>query len=104
MAATDRGVCFAQFGKSERALIKQLQAEFPKATVQESSATQSPELDAWIRALEAHVAGSAPRPSVPLDLRGTAFQIRVWRFLLDVPEGDVLSYVEVAIGIGAPEA
>jgi AraC family transcriptional regulator of adaptative response/methylated-DNA-[protein]-cysteine methyltransferase len=104
MAATDRGVCFAQFGRSERALIDQLRVEFPKATVHESSATQSPELDAWIRALEAHVAGDAPRPNVPLDLRGTAFQIRVWRFLLNVPEGDVLSYTEVANGIGAPKA
>jgi AraC family transcriptional regulator of adaptative response/methylated-DNA-[protein]-cysteine methyltransferase len=104
MAATDRGVCFAQFGRDEKALIEQLQAEFPRAAVRESSATQSPELDAWIRALEAHVAGTAPRPNVPLDLRGTAFQIRVWRFLLDVPEGDVLSYSEVASGIGAPKA
>jgi AraC family transcriptional regulator, regulatory protein of adaptative response / methylated-DNA-[protein]-cysteine methyltransferase len=104
MAATDYGVCFAQFGRSERALTRQLQAEFPKATVHESSATQSPELDAWVRALEAHVAGSAPRPNVPLDLRGTAFQIRVWRFLLNVPGGDVLSYSEVARGIGAPRA
>jgi AraC family transcriptional regulator, regulatory protein of adaptative response / methylated-DNA-[protein]-cysteine methyltransferase len=104
MAATGRGVCFAQFGRSKGALIEQLHAEFPKATIHESSATQSPELDAWVGALEAHVAGSAPRPNVPLDLRGTAFQIRVWRFLLDVPEGDVLSYSEVASGIGAPQA
>lgn len=104
MAATDHGVCFAQFGSSEEALIEQLRAEFPRATVQESNATQSPELEAWVRALEAHVSTSAPRPAVPLDLRGTAFQIRVWRFLLGVPEGDVLSYAEVARGIGAPKA
>jgi AraC family transcriptional regulator of adaptative response/methylated-DNA-[protein]-cysteine methyltransferase len=104
MAATDRGVCFAQFGRSERSLIDQLQAEFPKALVRESDAAQSPALNAWIGALEAHIAGSAPRPNVPLDLRGTAFQIRVWRFLLEVPDGDVLSYTEVANGIGAPKA
>jgi AraC family transcriptional regulator of adaptative response/methylated-DNA-[protein]-cysteine methyltransferase len=104
MAATDRGVCFAQFGKSEKSLIEQLQAEFPKATVRESGATRSPALDAWIKSFEAHIDGSAPRPDVPLDLRGTAFQIRVWRFLLGVPEGDVLSYTEVASGIGAPNS
>jgi AraC family transcriptional regulator of adaptative response/methylated-DNA-[protein]-cysteine methyltransferase len=104
MAATDRGVCFAQFGKSEKSLIEQLQGEFPKALFRESDATQSPALDAWIEAFEAHIEGSAPRPEVPLDLRGTAFQIRVWRFLLDVPEGDVLSYTEVASGIGAPKS
>jgi AraC family transcriptional regulator of adaptative response/methylated-DNA-[protein]-cysteine methyltransferase len=104
MAAAERGVCFAQFGKSENALVEQLQAEFPKAIVRESDARHSPALDAWIEALEAHIDGSAPRPDVPVDLRGTAFQIRVWRFLLDVPEGDVLSYTEVANGIGAPKS
>jgi len=104
MAATDRGVCFAQFGRRESSLLEQLRAEFPKAIIRESDATHSPALDAWIETLEAHIARSAPRPNVPLDLRGTAFQIRVWRFLLDVPEGDVLSYTEVANGIGAPKA
>ena len=104
MAATDRGVCFAQFGKSEQALIAQLKSEFPDAAVVTSSMTNSPELDAWIRAFEAHIDGSAPRPDLPLDLRGTAFQIRVWRFLLQVPEGDVISYGELAAGIGAPKA
>ncbi len=104
MAAAARGVCFAQFGESEQALVDQLQTEFPRAIFQKSDATQSPALDAWIEALEAHIGGSAPRPEVPVDLRGTAFQIRVWRFLLDVPEGDVLSYTEVAAGIGAPKS
>jgi AraC family transcriptional regulator of adaptative response/methylated-DNA-[protein]-cysteine methyltransferase len=64
----------------------------------------SPELDAWIQAVEAHIAGTARRPDLPLDLRGTAFQIRVWRFLLQVPEGDVISYTELAAGVGAPKA
>jgi AraC family transcriptional regulator, regulatory protein of adaptative response / methylated-DNA-[protein]-cysteine methyltransferase len=104
MAATDRGVCFAQFGRSEAALITQLKSEFPRARVLASGMAQSPELDAWIRAFEAHIDGSSPRPDLPLDLRGTAFQIRVWRFLLQVPEGDVISYGELAAGIGAPKA
>jgi AraC family transcriptional regulator of adaptative response/methylated-DNA-[protein]-cysteine methyltransferase len=104
MAATDRGVCCAQFGKSESALIAQLKSEFPSAAIVASGMTHSPELDAWIRALEAHIAGTAPRPDLPLDLRGTAFQIRVWKFLLGVPPGDVMSYAEVAAGISAPTA
>ena len=57
-----------------------------------------------MQALDAHIVGSAPRPELPLDLRGTAFQIRVWRFLLQVPEGSVVSYAELAAGIGAPQA
>jgi AraC family transcriptional regulator, regulatory protein of adaptative response / methylated-DNA-[protein]-cysteine methyltransferase len=104
MAATDRGVCFAQFGRSESALIAQLKGEFPQASVTASTMTQSPELSAWIEAFEAHIATSAPRPEVPLDLRGTAFQIQVWKFLLGVPSGSVVSYSEVAKGIGAPKA
>jgi AraC family transcriptional regulator, regulatory protein of adaptative response / methylated-DNA-[protein]-cysteine methyltransferase len=104
MAATMRGVCFAQFGHSESALLAQLKAEFPRAQVVASTMTQSSELNAWIEALEAHIASSAPRPDVPLDLRGTAFQIQVWKFLLGVPAGSAVSYSEVAQGIGAPKA
>jgi AraC family transcriptional regulator, regulatory protein of adaptative response / methylated-DNA-[protein]-cysteine methyltransferase len=104
MAATSRGVCFAQFGSSKEMLVKQLHEEFPQASIGESSMTESPELDAWIRALDTHIAGTAPRPDLPLDLRGTAFQVRVWKFLLGVSEGNVVSYGELAQGIGAPKA
>lgn len=55
-------------------------------------------------ALAAHLEGFAPRPDLPLDLKGTAFQIRVWRFLLSIPDGDVVSYAELADGIGSPAA
>jgi O-6-methylguanine DNA methyltransferase len=95
--------CFAQFGKNQAALTAQLRSEFPRATVVGSRMADSPELDAWIQAFEAHIDGTAPRPDLPLDLRGTAFQIRVWRFLLQVPEGDVISYGELAADIGAPK-
>ena len=104
MAGTERGVCFAQFGDSRKALEAQLADEFPNARLVASSAEGGPELDAWISALEAHLAQSAPRPDLPLDLRGTAFQLKVWRFLLGTKEGDVLSYTEVAKGIGKPGA
>jgi AraC family transcriptional regulator, regulatory protein of adaptative response / methylated-DNA-[protein]-cysteine methyltransferase len=104
MAGADRGVCFAQFGPGEAALVAQLKAEFPRAMVVASSNTKSRALDDWMQAFEKHIAGRAPRPDLPLDLRGTAFQIRVWRFLLGVPEGDVMSYTEVASGVGAPKA
>jgi AraC family transcriptional regulator, regulatory protein of adaptative response / methylated-DNA-[protein]-cysteine methyltransferase len=104
MAATDRGVCFAQFGTSDTALVEQLRGEFSKAQLVVSNLTHSPELDAWIQAFEAHIGGTAPRPELPLDIRGTAFQVRVWKFLLGVPEGALVSYGEVATGIGEPKA
>jgi AraC family transcriptional regulator of adaptative response/methylated-DNA-[protein]-cysteine methyltransferase len=104
MAATDRGVCFAQFGASRETLLAQLGAEFPRATLVPSGNAHSAELGAWLARFEAHLAGNAPRPDLPLDLRGTAFQIRAWRFLLGIPEGRVISYTELAQGIDAPRA
>ena len=104
MAATSRGVCFAQFGDSESALLRQLHAEFPQAKIDRSNEHSGQELDDWIRALDEHLGNNAPRPDLPLDLRGTAFQLKVWRFLIGVDEGDVVSYGEVAKGIGNPNA
>ncbi len=51
-----------------------------------------------------HIGQGAPRPELPLDLRGTAFQIKVWRFLLSVPEGEVVSYGEIARTLVPPSA
>lgn len=103
MAATDRGVCFAQFGESSEDLIAQLQREFPNAQLQPVDC-DSAQLDGWIVALNAHLQSRQPRPELPLDLRGTAFQIRVWEFLLSMQGGDVASYAEVADAIGKPRA
>jgi AraC family transcriptional regulator of adaptative response/methylated-DNA-[protein]-cysteine methyltransferase len=104
MAATARGVCFAQFGDDQAALLAQLAAEFPAARLQPSDAAEAPALDAWIAALDAHLTDHAPRPDLPLDLRGTAFQVRVWQFLLGIPNGSAISYTELAAGIGSPRA
>ena len=104
MAATARGVCFAQFGPSQASLLGQLAAEFPAATLIASTQAESPELDAWMQAFAVHLQGLAPRPDIPLDLRGTAFQVRVWRFLLGLVSGDIVSYTELAAAIGAPKA
>ncbi len=61
-------------------------------------------LDAWIAALDAHVSQGAPRPDLPLDLRGTAFQISVWRLLSSVREGEIITYAELAARLGRPKA
>jgi AraC family transcriptional regulator of adaptative response/methylated-DNA-[protein]-cysteine methyltransferase len=104
MGGTERGVCFVQFGDDDVALLKQLKSEYPNAALVPSSAGASSQLDAWIAALNAHLSAGGPRPDLPLDLRGTAFQIRVWRFLMRIKEGDVVSYSDVAKGIGEPKA
>lgn len=104
MAATEQGVCFVQFGENKEQLLNLLNSEFPKATIQESSAQNAEALNAWIAALDSHISCGAPRPELPLDLRGTAFQVKVWRFLLSVKEGEVISYRELAANIEKPKA
>lgn len=104
MAATHKGVCFAQFGNSEAELLSILNTEFPTAVITPSQGLNSPELDDWIAALDNHLSKQQPRPELPLDLRGTAFQIRVWRFLLQSHHGDAYSYSEVAAAIKKPKA
>ncbi len=104
MAATEKGVCFVQFGEGVNALFEQLRTEFPKATLVASPARDAAELDAWIEALDSHISQGAPRPELPLDLRGTAFQMKVWRFLLSIGEGEAISYSELAAEIEKPKA
>ncbi|WP_370258895.1 bifunctional transcriptional activator/DNA repair enzyme AdaA [Marinobacter nauticus] len=104
MAATERGVCFVEFGDDEASLVGRLRSEFPEAELNASPARNAPELDAWMEALDQHISAGAPRPDLPLDMRGTAFQVKVWQFLLSIREGDVLSYSEVAAKIDKPRA
>lgn len=104
MAATDRGVCFAQFGEDCDALLDQLRGEFPRADLLAYDGRPSQQLDRWIDALNAYIRNRQPRPELPLDLRGTAFQIKVWEFLLGLQDGDVASYSELAQAIDRPGA
>jgi AraC family transcriptional regulator, regulatory protein of adaptative response / methylated-DNA-[protein]-cysteine methyltransferase len=63
-----------------------------------------PELERWANAIVAHLSGHSPHLDLPLDVRATAFQLRVWNYLRSIPYGDVQSYGEVAAAIGAPGA
>lgn len=104
MASTERGVCFTAFGEAENMLVEQLKAEFPKADLIAQKASESGPLDEWIVALDAHLTYRAPCPDLPLDLRGTVFQMLVWRFLLSVKAGETLSYGGLASAVGKPKA
>ena len=104
MAATDRGLCFVQFGAAEAALVAQLKREYPGATIARMDAAASAPFAQWMKALAAHLEGTRPRLDLPLDVRGTAFQMKVWSFLQRIPYGEVRSYAEVAEAIGAPKA
>lgn len=104
MAATDRGVCFAQFGETCEALLAQLRGEFPRAELLAYDGAGEQQLDRWIDALNAYLQQRQPRPELPLDLKGTAFQVKVWQFLLGMGEGEVASYGELAEAIEQPRA
>lgn len=104
MAATDRGVCYAQFGDSRAQAEAGLFDEFGRAEIRRSAAERSPALDEWMEALEATVDRRAPGPDIPLHVFGTALQIRTWRFLSGMARGTTASYAEVAAGVGRPRA
>ena len=101
VAATDRGLCFVQVGDSQAELVRRLTAEFPLAEVEgRPSAALAP----WARAALAVTRAERPDADLPVDVRGTAFQWRVWRALTRIPRGQTRSYAEVARAIGAPRA
>ncbi len=103
IGATDRGVCFVQFGEPGDGLFKQLQQEYPQATLQ-AAAPASEIFTDWINALTDYLSGTARSLNLALDIHGTAFQIKVWHYLQSIPYGTVQSYTEVAHGIGQPTA
>jgi len=104
MAATAKGVCFVQFGKSFAELLSDLHREFPEAELISTPKRMDSELDKWMVALEQHLSQGGPQPQIPLELFGTAFQIKVWKFLTSIPSGERKTYKQVAEGIGAPAA
>ena len=104
MAATARGVCHVHFGDAAGALEAGLREEFPEATVTRSAAEHDPALDAWMRALAAHIDQGGPRPDLPLHVFGTALRIRTWRFLTALGDEELRSYSNVAAAIGKPRA
>jgi AraC family transcriptional regulator of adaptative response/methylated-DNA-[protein]-cysteine methyltransferase len=103
IGATDRGICFLQFGDSPESLGLQLAREYPKARIVRTTKPQPP-FDAWVAAIDRYLQGEQPHLDLPLDIRATAFQLRVWKYLQRIPYGDLQSYAEVATGIGRPAA
>lgn len=104
IGATDRGLCFVQFGDSADELERRLRREYARARVLPMEEPASPEMTQWTQALQAHLLGVQPALDIPLDVRATAFQMRVWLYLQKIPYGEVRSYAEVAAGIGQPKA
>jgi AraC family transcriptional regulator of adaptative response/methylated-DNA-[protein]-cysteine methyltransferase len=100
IAATERGVCTIQFGRSDGELIEGLKREFPFAARKQDDGG----LESWVGALLGHMRGQDLDSSLPLDIRATAFQRRVWTYLQSIPFGATRSYCQVAKAIGRPRA
>jgi AraC family transcriptional regulator of adaptative response/methylated-DNA-[protein]-cysteine methyltransferase len=101
VAATARGICFLEFGASPEALLAELRREFPRATI---AAQPSPRLAALADAARALAEARPVSTELPLDIRGTAFQWRVWRELARIPIGETRTYAQIAAAIGQPAA
>jgi len=101
VAATERGVCRIALGDDAAVLEAELIAEFPAARVIED---KSGKLTAWVSAILAYLDGREPDLELPLDIRATAFQRRVWQELRQIPFGETRTYAEVAQAIGQPKA
>jgi AraC family transcriptional regulator of adaptative response/methylated-DNA-[protein]-cysteine methyltransferase len=104
IGATDRGLCFVQFGATAAGLLASLHREYPAAHVEPMPRPPRPEFRRWIDALLAYLSTAEPCAGLPLDIRATAFQMRVWKYLRNIPSGEVQSYGEVAAGLGKPSA
>ena len=99
VAATAHGVCFLSLGDVDAPMIAALHDEFPKAdSIAPDEAAISPAVDAVLR----HLAGETPHVDLPLDVRATAFQRRVWQELIAIPPGETRSYSEIAESLGNP--
>jgi AraC family transcriptional regulator, regulatory protein of adaptative response / methylated-DNA-[protein]-cysteine methyltransferase len=104
IGATDRGLCFVQFAASDEELLAMLRAEYSAARCEPMQEPFAPEFENWMTALRDHLDGQQPRLDLPIDVRATAFQMKVWQYLQSIPYGSVQSYTEVAAGLGQPTA
>jgi AraC family transcriptional regulator, regulatory protein of adaptative response / methylated-DNA-[protein]-cysteine methyltransferase len=100
VAASERGVCAILMGDDPDVLAKELQDRFPKASLVGGNRD--------FERVVARVVGFVEAPQIglklPLDVRGTAFQQRVWQALREIPAGATMTYAEIAKRIGAPRS
>jgi AraC family transcriptional regulator, regulatory protein of adaptative response / methylated-DNA-[protein]-cysteine methyltransferase len=100
LAATVKGICSLRFDDDDQALENNLHGEHPGAQFERNDAA----LRSWMDDIVLHLEGGKPYLRLPLDVRGTEFQQRVWRELQAIPYGSTKSYGEVARAIGRPKA
>ena len=104
VAATAQGVCAVSLGDDPQALLVEFQDRFPQAELVGGDPGFEALVARVLAVLEAPGATAAEAAALPLDIRGTAFQQRVWRALRDIAPGRTVSYTDVAEALGVPRA
>jgi AraC family transcriptional regulator of adaptative response/methylated-DNA-[protein]-cysteine methyltransferase len=99
-AATDRGICAISLGDAPGPLVGGLRERFPRADLREGNRA----FGGWLARVVALVESPGRGTDLPLDIRGTAFQRRVWDALRGIPAGETASYAEIAARVGRPGA
>lgn len=100
VAATAKGIVRIALGDDDRVLEADLRRDLPQAQI----ARDKRALAGTVAAVLARLDGRAESHALPLDVRATAFQWRVWRALSDIPFGETRTYAEIARAIGQPKA
>lgn len=100
VAASDKGICAILLGEEPETLARDLQDRFPKARLIGGDAA----FEGWVAQVVGFVEAPQLGLDLPLDVRGTAFQQRVWQALTRIPAGATASYSQIAQTIGAPKA
>ena len=100
VAQSERGICAILFADEPAQLLADLEQRFPQATLQQADASFAKTVAQVVGFIETPAAGL----NLPLDIRGTVFQQRVWQALQNIPVGQTASYREIAEHIGSPRA
>jgi AraC family transcriptional regulator, regulatory protein of adaptative response / methylated-DNA-[protein]-cysteine methyltransferase len=100
VGSTERGISAVYLGEKEGALVEALRKEYPKAEIRPAGSG----IDAWLKEILQRIDGSAPRMDLPLDVKATAFQRRVWQELQKIPRGTTRTYTQVAQALGKPRS
>jgi AraC family transcriptional regulator of adaptative response/methylated-DNA-[protein]-cysteine methyltransferase len=100
VAATNKGVSAIQFGDDPEALLQRFQDRFPSANLIGADT----EFESLVARVVAMVEEPTTATPLPLDIKGTAFQERVWRALMTIPPGTTATYRDIAERIGSPRA
>jgi AraC family transcriptional regulator of adaptative response/methylated-DNA-[protein]-cysteine methyltransferase len=100
VAATDKGVCAIELGDDPEELVQALQDQFPTAEL----IGDDRDFEDWVAKAVGFVEAPARGLDLPLDIRGTAFQQRVWKAISAIPAGSTASYTDIARKLGTPNA